>query len=75
VTSAPPCKAFTQWLLQLSDSRAYSIQGLCVSDPYLFDNFRLNTDPDPGFDDQKLKKNTAEKNGYFLDQKLQFTYP
>jgi hypothetical protein len=33
-------------------------------------------DPDPGFDDLKLKKITAEKNINFLgDQKLQFTYP
>ncbi len=49
-----------------------------VSDPYSFDtdpfhHSRLNTDPDPiririqGFDNQKLKKFTAEK--------LQFTYP
>ncbi len=41
-----------------------------------------NTDPDPdpiriqGFNDQKLKKITAEKKiTFFLDQKLQFTYP
>jgi hypothetical protein len=39
-----------------------------------------DTDPDPiriqGFNDQKLKKNTAEKkNIFFFDQKLQFTYP
>jgi hypothetical protein len=43
-----------------------------------------NTDPDPdpdpiriqGFNDQKLKKITAEKkNEIFFDQKLQFTYP
>jgi hypothetical protein len=43
-----------------------------------------NTDPDPdpdpiriqGFNDQKLKKITAEKKiKFFLDQKLQFTYP
>jgi hypothetical protein len=41
VTPAPvQCKAFTQWLLQHSDSRAYSIKGLCVSDPY-----SLDTDP------------------------------
>jgi hypothetical protein len=40
-----------------------------------------NPDPDPiriqGFNDQKLKKNTAE-NLFFIfyfDQKLQFTYP
>jgi hypothetical protein len=33
-------------------------------------------DPDPGFDDQKLKKIYSWKfNFYFLDQKLQFTYP
>jgi hypothetical protein len=39
-----------------------------------------DTDPDPirikGFNDQKLKKITAEKKiNFFLDQKLQFTYP
>jgi hypothetical protein len=41
-----------------------------------------NTDPDPdpiriqGFNDQKLKKITAEKkNLIFFYQKLQFTYP
>ncbi len=28
-----------------------------------------------GFDNQKLKKLTAEKNLIFLNQKLQFTYP
>jgi hypothetical protein len=33
-------------------------------------------DPDPGFDELKLKKITAEKKiNFFLDQKLQFTYP
>jgi hypothetical protein len=42
-----------------------------------------NTDPDPdpmriqGFNDQKLKKNQQlkKKIKFFLDQKLQFTYP
>ena len=39
-----------------------------------------DTDPDPiriqGFNDQKLKKITAEKKiKFFFDQKLQFTYP
>jgi hypothetical protein len=41
-----------------------------------------DTDPDPdpiriqGFNDQKLKKITAEKFFFFFfDQKLQFTYP
>jgi hypothetical protein len=45
-------------------------------------HFRLNTNPDPepiriqGFNDQKLKKSTAEKKiKFFFDQKLQFTYP
>jgi hypothetical protein len=48
-------------------------------------HFRLNTNPDPdpdpiriqGFNDQKLKKITAEKKNFFFDQKLQFTgtYP
>jgi hypothetical protein len=38
-----------------------------------------DTDPDPiriqGFNDQKLKKITAEKKiNFFFDQKLQFTY-
>ena len=38
--------------------------------------FFLIADPDPGFDDLKLKKiNTWKFNFYFLDQKLQFTYP
>jgi hypothetical protein len=33
-------------------------------------------DPDPGFDDLKFKKIYSGKfNFYFLDQKLQFTYP
>ncbi len=33
-------------------------------------------DPDPGFDDLNLKKIYSRKfNFYFLDQKLQFTYP
>jgi hypothetical protein len=45
---------------------------------------RLETNPDPdpdpiriqGFNDQKLKKMTAEKKiKFFWDQKLQFTYP
>jgi hypothetical protein len=32
--------------------------------------------PDPGFDDLKLEKIYSWKfNFYFLDQKLQFTYP
>jgi hypothetical protein len=45
-------------------------------------HFRLNTDPDPdairiqGFNDQKFKKITVENFFlFFLDQKLQFTYP
>jgi hypothetical protein len=43
-------------------------------------SLETNTDPDPiriqGFNDQKLKKITAEKKIKFvLDQKLQFTYP
>ncbi len=38
--------------------------------------FFLIADPDPGFDDLKLKKIYSWKfNYYFLDQKLQFTYP
>jgi hypothetical protein len=39
--------------------------------------FRIRIpDPDPGFDDLKLKKIYSWKfNFYFLDQKLQFTYP
>jgi hypothetical protein len=41
---------------------------------------RLETNTDPiriqGFNDQKLKKITAEKKiKFFLDQKLQFTFP
>ncbi len=43
---------------------------------YIYNNFRLNTDPDPiriqGFDDQKLKEFTAED--IFLS-KLQFAHP
>ncbi len=43
-----------------------------VSDPAFF----LIADPDPGFDDLKLKKNYSWKfNFYFLDQKLPFNYP
>ena len=46
-----------------------------VSDPHEF-NADPDTDPDPGFDDLKLKKIYSWKfNFYFLDQKLQFTYP
>jgi hypothetical protein len=39
-------------------------------------HFRLNTDPDPGYD-QKLTKNLQlkNKNKVSLDQKLQFIYP
>ena len=63
------------------------VQATRVSDPHSFDPdldpvFRLETNPDPdpirvqGFNDQKLKKNTVEKNTKFVfDQKLQFTYP
>ncbi len=56
-----------------------------VSDPHLFNAdpdtdpaFFLiaDPDPDPGFYDLKLKKIYSWKfNLYFLDQKLQFTYP
>ena len=52
-----------------------------VSNPHLFNadpdpTFFLIADPDPGFDDLKLKKITAEKKiNFFLDQKVQFTYP
>jgi hypothetical protein len=56
-----------------------------VADPYCFNAdpdtdpdlaFFLIADPDPGFDDQKLKKIYSWKfNFYFLDQKLQFTFP
>ena len=56
-----------------------------VSDPHRFNAdpdtdpdpaFFLIADPDPGFDDLKLKKIHSWKfNFYFLDQKLQFTYP
>ncbi len=43
-------------------------------DPTIF--LIADPDPDPGFDDLKLKKNNSWKfNLYFLDQKLQFTYP
>ncbi len=38
-------------------------------------HFRLNTDPDPGFDDQNWKNLQLQKIIYFLDQKLQFTWP
>jgi hypothetical protein len=43
----------------------------------LIQHFRLNTDQDPVFYDQNLKKKfTAEqKIKVCLDQKLQFTYP
>jgi hypothetical protein len=56
-----------------------------VSDPHRFNAdpdtdpdpaFFLIADPDPGFDDLKLKKNYSWNfNFYFLEQKLQFTYP
>jgi hypothetical protein len=56
-----------------------------VSDPHSFNAdpdtdpglaFFLIADPDPGFDHLKLKKIYSWKcNFYFLDQKLQFTYP
>ncbi len=54
-----------------------------VSDPHWFNvdpdpdpAFFLIADPDPGFDDLKLKKNYSWKfNFYFLDQKLQLTHP
>ncbi len=47
---------------------------LLIADP---DGFRIRIpDPDPGFDDLKLKKIYSWKfNFYFIDQKLQFTYP
>jgi hypothetical protein len=47
------------------------------SDPDLGSGFRIwISDPDPGFDDLELKKIYSWKfNFYFLDQKLQFTYP
>jgi hypothetical protein len=43
-------------------------------------HFRLNTDPDPiriqGFNDQKMEKVQLKKKiTFYLDQKLQFTYP
>ena len=34
-----------------------------------------NPDPDPGFNDLKLKKIQLKKNNFFLDKKLQFTFP
>jgi hypothetical protein len=38
--------------------------------------FFLIADPDPGFDDLKLKNIYSWKfNFYFFDQKLPFTYP
>jgi hypothetical protein len=39
--------------------------------PIRIQNFRLNTDPDPGFDDQKLKKIPAKKNTIYLSLGLQ----
>ena len=46
-----------------------------IADPDSGSGSRIRI-PDPGFYDQKLKKITAEKKNYFfLDQKLQFTYP
>ncbi len=54
-----------------------------VSDPHWFNadtdpdpTFFLIADPDPGFDYLKLKKIAAGKKiNFFLDQKLQFSYP
>jgi hypothetical protein len=45
-----------------------------IADP---DGFQIRIpDPDPGFDDLKLKKIYSWKlNFYFIDQKLPFTYP
>ena len=46
-----------------------------IADPDSGSRIRI-PDPDPGFDDLKLKKMYSWKcNFYFLDQKLQFTYP
>jgi hypothetical protein len=45
-------------------------------EPYPDPAFQMNSDPDPAFDDQKLKNTTGN---FFLlsffDQKFQFTYP
>ncbi len=66
------------------DGAAVSGAGLRIRIHFIrirIQHFRLNTNPDPdliriqGFNDQKLKKITDEKNKLFLDQKLQFTYP
>ncbi len=48
-----------------------------IADPDSGSVFRIRIpDPDPGFDDLKLKKIYSLKfNFYFLGQKLQFTYP
>ncbi len=48
-----------------------------IADPDPGSGYRIRIpDPDPRFDDPKLKKTYKWKfNFYFLDQKLQFTYP
>jgi len=48
-----------------------------IADPDSGSGSRIRIlDPDPGFDDLKLKKIYSWKfNFYFLDQKFQFTYP
>ena len=48
-----------------------------IADPDSRSGSRIRIpDPEPGFDDLKLKKITAEKKiNFFFDQKLQFTYP
>ncbi len=38
-------------------------------------HFRLNTDPDQGFEDQNMKKIYPWKKKKKLGQKLQYTYP
>ncbi len=71
---SPPYILFTYMYLFTQGRR----WGGRVSDPHWFNAdpaFFLIADPDPGFDDLKLKKNIPGKLiSIFLDQKLQFTY-
>ncbi len=44
--------------------------------PAFYAEYWSRSNPEPRFDDQKLKKNYSwKKIKFFLDQKLQFTYP
>jgi hypothetical protein len=44
-------------------------------DPDPHPAFHVNPDPVPGFDDQRLEKNAADKMISLIKKLLQFTYP